>query len=130
INILGNKRWKAGAAQNFSNANSCVRKEWVEQLIGNDINFDGGYGEDSDFGFRILKNGGIVLSNPYSVNLHLKPPAGGYRHWNLQAAVLGKNRKKQAWEQDQPVRFIKPTPSPTVLYGIIKHFSRSQVKQY
>lgn len=130
LNKLGNKRYKAGAAQNFSNANSCVRKEWVERVIGNDINFDGGYGEDSDFGYRILKSGGIVLSNPYSVNLHLKPTVGGYRHWNLQANVLGRDRKKQAWEQGQPVKFIKPTPSPTVLYGIIKHFSSKQVKEY
>jgi len=130
LDSLGNKRWKAGASQNFSNANSCVRKKWVDTLIGNDINFDGGYGEDSDFGYRILKEGGIVLSNPYSVNLHLKPPSGGYRHWHIQSSILGKRRKKQAWEHDYPVKFIKPAPSPTVLYGIVKHFWPIQVKEY
>lgn len=130
LKTFGESLWKAGAAQTFSNANSCVKKEWVDALIGNDINFDGGYGEDSDFGFTLLKRGAIVLFNPFSANLHLKPPAGGYRHWGQQSAVLGKERKKQAWELDQPVKFIKPVPSPTVVYGILKHFKPAQVKEY
>ncbi|MCY2687870.1 glycosyltransferase family 2 protein [Salinimicrobium sp. TH3] len=130
LDRMGENRWKAGAAQNFNNANSCVKKEWVDKMTGNDINFDGGYGEDTDFGFRILKMGGILLYNPYSANLHLKPPAGGYRDWGLQASVLGKQRKKQAWELDHPVRFIRPVPSPTILYGIIKHYKTRQVKEY
>lgn len=130
VEKLGGKRWKAGATHNFSNANSCVKKDWVSKLIGNDINFDGGYGEDSDFGFRILNAGGIVLFNPFSVNLHLKPPAGGYRHWSIQASVLGKKRKKQAWELEHPVKFIKPVPSPTIVYGIVKHFTPQQVLEY
>lgn len=127
---MGESRWKAGAAQTFSNANSCVKKEWVDALIGNDINFDGGYGEDSDFGFSLLKQGAIVLSNPFSANLHLKPPAGGYRHWGIQSAILGKKRKKQAWELDEPVKLVRPVPSPTVVYGILKHFKPDQVREY
>jgi hypothetical protein len=31
---------------------------------GNDVNFDGGYGEDSDFGMSLSKIGVIVLANP------------------------------------------------------------------
>src|SRR5690606_18267766 len=106
------------------------RKDWVEKLIGNDVNFDGGYGEDSDFGFSLFQSGGIVLFNPFSVNLHLKPPAGGYRHWGSESKKLGKKRKKQAWELDHPVKYIKPKPSPTIVYGIMKRFSNAEVKEY
>lgn len=121
---------KAGAAMSFSNANSCVSSALVKTLKGNDINFDGGYGEDTDFGLRLLKSGAILMQNPYSPILHLKPPSGGYRHWGLQASLIGKNRKKQAWELDHPVKFIKPVPSPTIVYGIMKHYSDTQVKEY
>ncbi|MCF4102132.1 glycosyltransferase [Gillisia sp. M10.2A] len=120
----------AGAAMSFSNANSCVKRELVESIIGNDINFDGGYGEDTDFGFRLLKTGAILMQNPYSPILHLKPPSGGYRHWGLQASLIGKARKKQAWELDHPVKYIKPVPSPTILYGILKHYPENQVREY
>ncbi len=127
---FGECRWKVGAAQSFSNANSCVKREWVEKIKGNDVNFDGGYGEDSDFGFSLLQAGAVVLFNPFSANLHLKPPSGGYRHWGLQAAITGKKRKRQMWELDHPVRFIKPAPSPTIMYGILKRFKHYQIKEY
>ncbi|WP_298247527.1 glycosyltransferase [uncultured Christiangramia sp.] len=127
---LGQSRWKVGAAQTFSNANSCVKKDWVKRLGGNDVNFDGGYGEDSDFGFSLLEKGAMVIFNPFSANLHLKPPSGGYRYWGIQGKILGKRRKKQAWELDRPVRYIRPVPSPTILYGIIKHFNTNQIKEY
>lgn len=119
-----------GCAQMFSNANSCVKKEFVDQLIGNDINFDGGYGEDSDFGLSLLKIGVTVLANPFSANLHLKPPSGGYRFWGDQAKKIGKNRKKQPWELDSPVKWVKPVPSPTIMYGIIKQFTPQQLIEY
>ncbi len=127
---FGPLRWRAGATTNFSNANSCVKREYVNALIGNDINFDGGYGEDSDFGLSLVKIGVVVLFNPYSTNLHLKPPAGGYRWWNAQAKILGKKRKKQPWELDNPVGIIRPVPSPTVMYGVLKQFSPRQLKEY
>lgn len=130
LNTLGDKRWIAGCTQMFSNANSCVKKEYVSQLVGNDINFDGGYGEDSDFGMSLSKIGVTVLHNPFSVNLHLKPPAGGYRFWGIQAKITGKKRKVQPWELDVPVKKIKPVPSPTVMYGILKHFTPQQVIEY
>jgi len=126
----GDKAKKGGAAQSFNNANSCVRRERVSELIGNDINFDGGYGEDSDFGLRLIKNGTILLFNPYSINLHLKPPSGGYRVWGIQSSITGKKRKKQAWELDKPVGRIRPVPSPTIVYGILKHFKSKQVREY
>lgn len=126
----GEMRWKVGAAQSFSNANSCVSRRVVHLLIGNDINYDGGYGEDSDFGLSITKLGVTVLHNPFSVNLHLKPPVGGYRFWGQQAGIKGKKRKAQPWELDSPVKWIIPKPSPTIMYQLYKHFDEKQRKEY
>ncbi|HJS01102.1 MAG TPA: glycosyltransferase [Flavobacterium sp.] len=130
LNKLGEQRWKVGANAGFSNANSCVKTECVRKLVGNDINFDGGYGEDSDFGMSLVKIGEVVIFNPFSSNLHLKPPVGGYRFWGTQAGVLGKKRKVQPWELDTPVRFVRPVPSPTIMYGILKHFTTQQLIEY
>ncbi len=130
LKTIENKRWIAGCTEMFSNANSCVKRELVRQLIGNDVNFDGGYGEDADFGMSLSKIGVAVLYNPFSVNLHLKPPTGGYRFWGLQSKITGKKRKSQPWELDTPVKRVKPVPSPTVMYGILKHYSCQQVTEY
>ncbi|OBX21494.1 glycosyl transferase family 2 [Gelidibacter algens] len=127
---LGDARWHVGVSSIFSNANSCVKKEMVDRLKGNDINFDGGYGEDSDYGLRILKAGGVLLHNPYSANLHLKPQQGGYRVWGSQSKLMGKKRKTQPWELDRPVKWPRPVPSPTITYGIIKHFTPEQVEAW
>ncbi|MFY0714774.1 glycosyltransferase family 2 protein [Seonamhaeicola sp. NFXS20] len=130
LNALGAQRWKVGASQNFSNANSCVSKRVVDILVGNDINYDGGYGEDADFGLEITKLGVTVLHNPFSVNLHLKPPQGGYRFWGKQSSIKGKQRKQQPWELDTPVKRIVPKPSPTIMYQLFKHYSKRQRKEY
>lgn len=123
-------RWFVGSTQMFSNANSCVRKEHVSQLVGNDINYDGGYGEDGDFGLSLIKLGIPILHNPFSTNLHLKPTSGGYRFWGTQARIMGKKRKKQPWELDTPVKWIRPVPSPTLMYQFHKHFTPQQVTEY
>jgi glycosyltransferase involved in cell wall biosynthesis len=130
LNKLGKMKWYVGVAQAFSNANSCVKKVWIDKIGYNDINFDGGYGEDSDFGIRLLKSGAVVLHNPFSSNLHLKPPTGGYRWWGNQASILGKKRKQQPWELNNPVKYIKPVPSPTITYGILKHFKPHQITEW
>lgn len=130
IERLEDYRLKVAVSHNFNNANSCVRKDLVNKLVGNDINYDGGYGEDADFGLSLFKIGVPVLYNPFSRNLHLKPPAGGYRFWGSQAKILGKKRKKQPWELDSPVKYIRPVPSPTKMYQFLKHFSSRQNKEY
>lgn len=124
------KRWFVGSTQMFSNANSCVKKEYVDCLVGNDINYDGGYGEDGDFGLALLKLGVPVLHNPYSTNLHLKPSSGGYRFWGAQAKIIGKKRKSQPWELDFPVKWVRPVPSPTVMYQYQKHYTQRQITEY
>tara|TARA_Y100000815_G_scaffold273217_1_gene303928 strand:+ start:26803 stop:28338 length:1536 start_codon:yes stop_codon:yes gene_type:complete len=122
--------FKVGAAQSFSNANSCVKMKWVRKLVGNDINYDGGYGEDSDFGISLTRKGAIVIHNPHSVNLHLKPPAGGYRWWGEQAKVIGRKRKSQPWELNHPVQGLVPKPSPTIMYQVMKFHDDTEVKEY
>jgi len=126
----GNKRWIVGATQIFSSANSCVKREYVSKLVGNDINYDGGYGEDLDFGLSLVKIGAMVLHNPFSVNLHLKPPAGGYRFWGAQAKIMGKKRKAQPWELDTPVKTVRPVPSPTIMYMVLKQYNKRQLIEY
>lgn len=130
LDHYGRGRYLSGVAQIYNNANNCVKKEHVNALFGNDINYDGGYGEDIDYGFDLLKAGVIVLQNPYSTNLHLKPPVGGYRFWGSQAKITGKKREKQPWELDTPVKWIRPIPSPTLMYYYYKHFGKETVNEY
>ena len=60
----------------------------------------------------------------------MKPPSGGYRFWGTQAKITGKKRKKQPWELDVPVKYIRPVPSPTIMYGILKHFTPQQLIEF
>lgn len=124
------KRWRVGVTNSFSNANSCVSKKYINLLVGNDINYDGGYGEDSDFGISLTKFGSAVLHNPFSANLHLKPLVGGYRFWGSQAKITGKKRKSQPWELDVPVKNIVPVPSPTITYQLLKQFNSTQLNEF
>lgn len=126
LDAIENTRWKSGVSFNYSNANSCVTRKVLDKLKENDINFDGGYGEDSDFGLRILKGGFVLLHNPFSANLHLKPAQGGYRFWGNQA----KKRKTMPWEGDFPVKNIIPVPSPTISYFNLKHYDKKTQKEY
>lgn len=119
---------KAGLDFKFNNADTCVRREWIERCVGNDINFDGGYGEDKEFGLRITRTGGVVMFNPMSANLHLKPPAGGFRWWG--SFVKQKKRKRAPWELNRRVGWIRPKPVPTTLYGIIKHTTPEQFREW
>jgi glycosyltransferase involved in cell wall biosynthesis len=122
--------FRTGVSQSFNNANSCVRRSWIEKIGLNDINYDGGYGEDSDYGIRLVKAGAVVLYNPFSVNLHLKPAQGGYRWWGAQSKKKGKARKPQPWEGDHPVKDVIPVPSPTISYFNLKHFTPAQREEY
>jgi glycosyltransferase involved in cell wall biosynthesis len=130
LEVMGTKRWKVGVSHQFSNANSIVEMGLIKQLIGNDINFDGGYGEDTDFGLRILKAGEVLLHNPYASNLHLKPPQGGYRFWSESARLMGKQRRSQPWELGVPVRWVRPVPSPTMSYLFLKHYNKNQLQEW
>lgn len=119
-----------GVSNNFNNANSCISRLVLEKLPGNDVNYDGGYGEDSDFGLSLVKQGFVLLHNPFSVNLHLKPLSGGYRFWGAQSKIVGRKRKRQPWEINRTVGLIRPVPSPTIMYYALKHFGSITVIEY
>lgn len=127
---LEHRRQRVGVSENFNNANSCVRREWVNNCVGNDVNFDGGYGDDGDFGHCLIERGGVVLYNPYATNLHLKPPAGGFRWWGTQASLKGELRKRQPWELKRRVGRISPRPGPTIMYSFLKHYTEDQVREW
>lgn len=116
-----------GADTKFNNADSCVRQEKVSELRGNDVALDGGYGDDIDFGHRIFASGGVVLRNPYSSNLHLKPPAGGLRWWEKPRRA---RREARPWELKRRVGWIAPKPSPTMLYLFHKLYQPEQVREW
>jgi glycosyltransferase involved in cell wall biosynthesis len=127
---MGKERYLTGVTQVFNNANNCVKREWINKLVGNDVNYDGGYGEDNDFGLSLIKSGVVVLQNPFSANLHLKPAMGGYRFWGKQATIMGKKRKKQPWELDTPVKWIRALPSPTIIYYNLKQYDAKILGEY
>jgi hypothetical protein len=97
INKLSKYRFKVGVASSFNIANSCVERICVNQLQGNDINFDGGYGEDGDFGLSLLKLGITVLYNPYARNLHLKRPQVGTDFGEPNQKLWEKTEKNNLW---------------------------------
>lgn len=115
-----------GVESKFNNANGCVRREWVECCIGNDANFDGGYGEDGDFGQCLREKGAVILHNPYSANLHLKPARGGFRWWGER----GRGAERLPWEIVRRCGWLRPRPSPTIVYGLMKHYAREQVREW
>lgn len=130
LTSMGSLRYLSGVTQVFNNANNCVKREFVNKLVGNDINYDGGYGEDNDFGLSLIKLGVVVLQNPFSANLHLKPATGGYRFWGKQASIMGKKRKTQPWELEVPVKWIRPLPSPTIIYYHLKQYDDAILEEY
>jgi hypothetical protein len=68
-------------------------REFVKISWSNDVNFDGGYGEDSDFWNVVKQNRINSLTNPFSANLHLKPPAG-YRFGEPRLNCLVKKENR------------------------------------
>lgn len=80
-----------------------------------DERLDGGYGEDYELGVRLRLAGAGVLLAPGEPVLHLKAPAGGFRH----PAPL-------PWSEDP----IPPRPSPTVLYSRRKHHTLAMQSGY
>ncbi len=123
-------RWLSGVSMYMSNSNAIVARQKVLDCIGNDLNYEGGYGEDNDFGLMLIKSGTLLLHNPHALLLHLKPPVGGYRTWGQQAKVTGTARKQLPWELGEPVKRIKPLPAPTVMYYYLKHFDARVVREY
>ena len=77
--------------------------------------FEGGYGEDADFGIQLRNTGCDIIYHPELQVLHLKASRGGFRE---------KDRPK--WELEQPI----PKPSPTLMAFALLHFTEKQLKGF
>jgi len=71
-----------------------------------DERLEGGYGEDAEIGIRLRRAGCSVLHAPAVRVLHLKAPAGGFRH-----------AFRFPWHGEP----VQPRPSPIFLYARNKH---------
>lgn len=98
----------------FGSGCSLVKKEVIKN-IKFDLKYEFGFGEDSDFGMQIRKQGYDVLYFPYPHILHLKAPIGGFR-----------TKPDLAWSNDK----IKPKPSPTILLYKLLHETKEQLNGY
>jgi GT2 family glycosyltransferase len=90
--------------QGFSTNSSIINVEILN--IDFDKRFEFGFGEDSDFGMRLRKNGNDVLYFSEPSILHYKAPSGGFRQKIIKPWDSGK---------------IMPKPSPTVMLFNLLH---------
>ncbi|WP_031427747.1 glycosyltransferase family 2 protein [Flavimarina sp. Hel_I_48] len=89
----------------FGSGCSFVKSSCIEN-IRFDLAFEGGFGEDADFGMQLRNNGVDILYNPFLKLRHLKAPVGGFRY-----------QKKQPWDDEK----VQPKPAPTVMVYQLKH---------
>ena len=98
----------------FGSGNSFVKRTALQELTF-DMALEFGYGEDIDFGMQLRNKGFDVIYFPDIRILHLKAPIGGFRI-----------KVKQLWEKE----VVQPRPSPTVLYVILKYYTKEQLLSY
>ena len=98
----------------FGTSCSFVKAEHLKNLRF-DLAFEGGFGEDADFGMQLRNKGVDVLYNPLLQLKHLKAPIGGFR-----------KKFEFPWENEE----IEPKPSPTVMAYHLKHGAPFQLLGY
>lgn len=99
----------------FASGASLVSSRVLAKVDGFDVCFEGGYGEDYEFGLRLRLAGAEILYAPGEPVLHLKAPVGGFR-----------TRMKLPWSED----LVPPRPAPTVLYSRRKHHTEPMRNGY
>ncbi|MCP4658254.1 MAG: glycosyltransferase [bacterium] len=99
----------------FTTCTALVSRRACEAVQGFDECLEGGFGEDYEFGIRLRLRGFNVLRAGEHPVLHLKAPAGGFRH-PFPHPWIGES--------------VVPRPSPTVLYSRRKHQRPSQQHGY
>ena len=98
----------------FGSGNSFVKKATIAEVCF-DKALEFGYGEDFDFGMQLRNKGFDVVYFPELRILHLKAPFGGFRI-----------KVKHLWEDER----IQPKPSPTILYVLLKNYTKEQLSSY
>lgn len=79
------------------------------------MDYEFGFGEDSDFGMQLRNLGHDVLYFPEPEILHLKAPIGGFR-----------TKPVLRWHGES----IQPKPSPTIMLFNLLHNSNEQINSY
>ncbi len=100
---------------NFASGAALVARHAAARAGQFDVRHEGGFGEDYEYGVRLLRTGTETLRDDRVGILHLKAPRGGFR----QVRTL-------PWG-DEPVA---PKPSPTVLYSRARHLTAPQRQGY
>lgn len=98
----------------FGSGCSIVKTEFIKKATF-DINFEFGFGEDSDFGMQLRNLGCDIVYLPNPEIIHLKAPVGGFR-----------TKFVHLWSKET----IQPKPSPTILYGKLKFQTTEQIQGY
>jgi hypothetical protein len=98
----------------FGSGNSFIHSKVLEK-VQFDINFEFGYGEDTDFGMQMRNNGYDIIYDPTIEICHLKAPMGGFR-----------TKFVHPWESDK----IQPKPSPTIMLIRQKFNSLQQIRGF
>ncbi|MAZ25748.1 MAG: glycosyl transferase [Cytophagaceae bacterium] len=107
--VLDIVQWGSfGSGNSWINATALKGKQF-------DMGFEHGYGEDTDFGMQLRKDGNDILYNPFLLLTHLKSPIGGFR-----------KKIRFSWDEES----VQPKPSPTVMLHALKHFTNYQLLRY
>lgn len=80
-----------------------------------DLDYEFGFGEDTDFGMQLRNSGCDILYLPEPSILHLKAAIGGFR-----------TKPILSWQTEK----VQPKPSPTIMIFMLKHFSKEQLLGY
>ncbi len=98
----------------FGSGNSFVKNTAIAE-VEFDMALEFGYGEDYDFGMQLRNKGFDVIYFPELHILHLKAEMGGFR-----------TKIKKLWDDE----IVQPKPSPTVLYVLLKQYTKEQLLSY
>jgi len=98
----------------FGSGCSFVKSDCLKD-VRFDLAFEGGFGEDADFGMQLRNKGVDVLYNPFLKLIHLKAPVGGFRYKSVKP-----------WEDEE----FPPKPAPTVMVYQLKHATNLQLCGY
>lgn len=98
----------------FGSGNSFIQSSLLTKVKFN-MQFEFGYGEDTDFGMQLRNQGIDVIYFPNPEIVHLKAPMGGFR-----------TKPILAWANDE----IQPKPSPTVMLYKQLHLTKEQINGY
>ena len=98
----------------FGSGCSFVKYENLKTLKFN-LDYEFGFGEDTDFGMQLRNSGCDILYLPEPSILHLKAAIGGFR-----------TKPILRWQTEK----IQPKPSPTIMIYMLKHFTKEQLLGY